>query len=259
MILATTTIEDFDRFKSIFSTKGLEKRKEHGSKGATVFRDPNQDDRVWVLFDWDADGLAELRLGPRGPTDHERSRAQRSAPGGGARRPIRRLARLEIGGNVMAATALGRPIKVGVIADQTGPLDVHGHRGRQRRQDGDRRDQRRRRALGAADRAAPHRQRDDGRSRGSLRHQARSGGGRCDPRWHLQLDAAGHQGPGCRGRQDALHLPRAVRGTGVRPADLLHRPGAGAAGRSPHPVADGARRARRSSPCRQPTTSGRAS
>ena len=57
-------------------------------------------------------------------------------------------------------------------------------------------------------------------------------------RRHLQLHAAGHQGPG-RGRgQDALHLPGAVRGAGVRSAHLLHRPGAGAAGRPVHPVAD---------------------
>ena len=43
MILATTTVEDFDRFVKIFSTKGAEKRKQHGSKGATVFRDPNEE------------------------------------------------------------------------------------------------------------------------------------------------------------------------------------------------------------------------
>ena len=60
-------------------------------------------------------------------------------------------------------------------------------------------------------------------------------------RRHLQLHAAGHQGPGRRRGQDALHLPRAVRGPGVRPAHLLHRPGAGAAGRPVHPVADAAR------------------
>ena len=54
MILATTKVEDFDRFLEIFSTKGAEKRKQHGSKGSTVFRDPGEDDRVWVLFDWDA-------------------------------------------------------------------------------------------------------------------------------------------------------------------------------------------------------------
>ena len=55
----------------------------------------------------------------------------------------------------------------------------------------------------------------------------------------------------------ALPLPRAVRGPGVPSADLLHRPGAGAAGRAVLPVADGARPARRGSTCRRPTTSGR--
>ena len=38
MILATTQVEDFDRFLGIFSTKGAEKRSEHGCKGARVFR-----------------------------------------------------------------------------------------------------------------------------------------------------------------------------------------------------------------------------
>ena len=58
-MLATTTVEDFDRFVDVFSTKGAEKRRQHGSKGAAVFRDPNQADRVWVLFDWDAKGFQE--------------------------------------------------------------------------------------------------------------------------------------------------------------------------------------------------------
>ena len=31
MILATTKVEDFDRFLNIFSTKGAEKRKQHES------------------------------------------------------------------------------------------------------------------------------------------------------------------------------------------------------------------------------------
>ena len=56
MILATTKVEDVERFLEIFSTKGAEKRQQHGSKGATVFRDPTEENRVWVLFDWDADG-----------------------------------------------------------------------------------------------------------------------------------------------------------------------------------------------------------
>ena len=48
MILSTTKVEDFDRFLKTFSTKGAEKRKQHGSR-VRVFRDPNEDDRVWVL------------------------------------------------------------------------------------------------------------------------------------------------------------------------------------------------------------------
>ena len=54
LILATSKVEDFDRWMKIFSTtKDVEKRKHGGSKGSTVFRDPNEDGRVWVLFDWD--------------------------------------------------------------------------------------------------------------------------------------------------------------------------------------------------------------
>jgi hypothetical protein len=67
MFLATTTVEDFDRFLSIFSTKGAEKRAQHGSKGSTVFRDPNEDDRVWVLFDWDEEGFQNFLSDPEVP------------------------------------------------------------------------------------------------------------------------------------------------------------------------------------------------
>jgi hypothetical protein len=67
MILATTKVEDFDRFLKIFSTKGAEKRKQHGSKGSHVFRDPNEDDRVWVLFDWDAEGWQSFVSDPEVP------------------------------------------------------------------------------------------------------------------------------------------------------------------------------------------------
>jgi hypothetical protein len=64
MLLATTTVEDFDRFTEVFSTKGAEKRKQHGSKGALVFRDPNEADRVWVIFDWDLDGWKSFASDP---------------------------------------------------------------------------------------------------------------------------------------------------------------------------------------------------
>jgi hypothetical protein len=67
MILATTKVEDFDRFLKTFSTRGAEKRKQHGSKGSTVFRDPNENDRVWVLFDWDAAGWQNFVSDPEVP------------------------------------------------------------------------------------------------------------------------------------------------------------------------------------------------
>ena len=67
MMLATTKVEDFDRFLKIFSTKGAVKRKQHGSKGATVFRDPNEADRVWVLFDWDEEGFKNFLSDPEVP------------------------------------------------------------------------------------------------------------------------------------------------------------------------------------------------
>ena len=67
MVLATSKIEDFDRFGNAFSTKGAEKRKQHGSKGSHVFRDPNDDRRVWVVFDWDEEGLRNLLSDPDMP------------------------------------------------------------------------------------------------------------------------------------------------------------------------------------------------
>jgi hypothetical protein len=67
MILTTTRVEDFDRWVKIFSTTSLEKRKQHGSKGSTVFRDPNEDDRVWALFDWDEEGFKNFVSDPEVP------------------------------------------------------------------------------------------------------------------------------------------------------------------------------------------------
>ena len=67
MILATTKVDDFDRWWSVFSTRGAEKRKQHGSKGAQAFRDPNEEGRVWVLFDWDAEGFKNFVSDPEVP------------------------------------------------------------------------------------------------------------------------------------------------------------------------------------------------
>jgi hypothetical protein len=86
MLLATTTVEDFDRFIAIFSTKGAEKRREHGSKGAEVYRDPSDEHRVWVLFDWDADGWQSFVSDPEVPPIMQEaghtSRAQAAEHGG---------------------------------------------------------------------------------------------------------------------------------------------------------------------------------
>jgi len=67
MLLATTQVEDIDRFLEIFSTKGAEKRKQHGSTGAVVFRDPSEADRVWAVFDWDEQGWQSFVSDPEVP------------------------------------------------------------------------------------------------------------------------------------------------------------------------------------------------
>jgi hypothetical protein len=56
MLLVTGAVEDFDRFLNTFSNKGYEKRKQHGCQGSTVFRDPSDESRMLVVFDWDAAG-----------------------------------------------------------------------------------------------------------------------------------------------------------------------------------------------------------
>ena len=67
MLLATTKVADVDRFIKIFSTKGADKRRLHGSKGAAVFRDPSEADRVWVMFDWDTEGWKNFVSDPEVP------------------------------------------------------------------------------------------------------------------------------------------------------------------------------------------------
>jgi hypothetical protein len=67
MLLATTQVEDFDRFMAVFTAAGAEKRKQHGSKGAAIFRDPSESDRVWVIFDWDEQGWHSFVSDPEVP------------------------------------------------------------------------------------------------------------------------------------------------------------------------------------------------
>jgi quinol monooxygenase YgiN len=67
MLLATTQVEDFDRFLNVFSNAGADKRQEHGCKGAMIFRDPAEADRVWVVFDWDEQGWQSFVSDPAVP------------------------------------------------------------------------------------------------------------------------------------------------------------------------------------------------
>ena len=94
MFLATTKVEDFDRWWSVFSTTSLEKRKQHGSKGSHVFRDPNEEGRVWVLFDWDAEGWQNFISDPEVPAilqaaGHARDHRSRSPPANSTASTIR--------------------------------------------------------------------------------------------------------------------------------------------------------------------------
>jgi len=52
MIVTVAHVIDFEQFLRTFSSKGATKRREHGCKGAYVFRDPDDAHRVWIFFDW---------------------------------------------------------------------------------------------------------------------------------------------------------------------------------------------------------------
>jgi hypothetical protein len=67
VFLATSKVEDFDRWWGVFSTTSLAKRKQHGSKGSRTFHDPNEEGRIWVLFDWDVEGWQKFVSDPDVP------------------------------------------------------------------------------------------------------------------------------------------------------------------------------------------------
>jgi hypothetical protein len=67
MLLATTTVTDVEQFLKVFGTAGADKRALHGSKNSVVYRDPNEDNRMWVVFDWDEQGWADFVSDPEVP------------------------------------------------------------------------------------------------------------------------------------------------------------------------------------------------
>ena len=67
MIVTIVQVADFDQFLKTFSTKGVEKRKEHGCKGSHVFREPDDPNRVWVFFDWKSEDYERFLSDPEIP------------------------------------------------------------------------------------------------------------------------------------------------------------------------------------------------
>ena len=67
MIVTIAKVADFDQFLKTFSTKGAEKRKQHGSRGSHVFRDPDDLNRVWVFFDWKTEDYEKFLSDPEIP------------------------------------------------------------------------------------------------------------------------------------------------------------------------------------------------
>ena len=67
MIVTIAKVADFDQFLKTFSTKGAEKRKQHGSTGSHVFRDPDDPNRVWVGLRLEDRGLEKFLSDPEIP------------------------------------------------------------------------------------------------------------------------------------------------------------------------------------------------
>ena len=62
--IATVRAGDFDRFSEAFTTRGAAKRREHGSRGAQVFRNADDPDEVIIVFDWDRPGVEAFTADP---------------------------------------------------------------------------------------------------------------------------------------------------------------------------------------------------
>jgi hypothetical protein len=67
MIVTIAKVADFDQFLKTFSPTGAEKRKEHGSKGSQIFRDPDDPSRLWVIFDWEMEDYERFLSDPEIP------------------------------------------------------------------------------------------------------------------------------------------------------------------------------------------------
>jgi heme-degrading monooxygenase HmoA len=53
-VLGKVSIQDLPQFISVFSTRGAEARRKHGSYGSQLFRVSEKDNQVVVLFEWES-------------------------------------------------------------------------------------------------------------------------------------------------------------------------------------------------------------
>jgi quinol monooxygenase YgiN len=67
MIVTVAKVTDLDRFLDVFENIGQVKRREHGCRGSRVFVDPDDPQRVWSVFDWDAEDYAGFLTDPEIP------------------------------------------------------------------------------------------------------------------------------------------------------------------------------------------------
>lgn len=67
MFATVAEVADLDQFLRTFSTIGVEKRRQHGCRGAHVFRDPDDPHRVWVVFDWELEDYQGFLADPEIP------------------------------------------------------------------------------------------------------------------------------------------------------------------------------------------------
>ena len=68
MIVTVANVADFEQFLHTFATKGVEKRREHGCRGARVFRDPRDHSCVWAIFDWNREDYERFLADPEIPS-----------------------------------------------------------------------------------------------------------------------------------------------------------------------------------------------
>jgi len=69
-----------ERFAESRTSVELPHRQQHGCKGAHVFRDPNESDRVWAIFHWDEQGWQSFTSDPAVPAIFQEAGSTQGPP-----------------------------------------------------------------------------------------------------------------------------------------------------------------------------------